>query len=63
MYKAISDLCRIEYGASPNKVRSDDNTGIEIYGTGGKVGFSKEALFNELLLWLLVKEHLIIPFL
>lgn len=47
MYKAISDLCRIEYGASPNKVRSDDNTGIEIYGTGGKVGFSKEALFNE----------------
>lgn len=47
MYKAISDLCRIEYGASPNKVRSDDNTGIEIYGTGGKVGFSKEALFQE----------------
>lgn len=47
MYKAISDLCRIEYGASPNKVRSDDNTGIEIYGTGGKVGFSKEVLFQE----------------
>lgn len=47
MYKAISDLCRVEYGAGPNKVRSDDNTGIEIYGTGGKVGFSKEALFNE----------------
>jgi type I restriction enzyme S subunit len=47
MFKAISDLCRVEYGAGPNKVRSDDNTGIEIYGTGGKVGFAKEALFNE----------------
>ncbi len=47
MFKAISDLCTVEYGAGPNKVRSDDNSGIEIYGTGGKVGFSKEALFNE----------------
>ena len=47
MYKAISDLCRVEYGAGPNNVRSDDNTGIEIYGTGGKIGFAKEALFQE----------------
>lgn len=47
MFKAISDFCTVEYGAGPNKVRSDDNSGIEIYGTGGKVGFSKEALFNE----------------
>lgn len=47
MIKIVKDLCRIEYGASPMQIRSDDNTGICIYGTGGFVGYSKEPLFKE----------------
>ncbi len=47
MTKTVKDLCRLEYGASPKQIRSDDNTGICIYGTGGFVGYSKEPLFNE----------------
>ena len=47
MIKIVKDLCRIEYGASPKQIRSDDNTGICIYGTGGFVGYSKEPLFKE----------------
>ncbi len=46
MYKALRELCVIEYGASPKAIRSEDITNIGIYGTGGLVGYSKQPLFS-----------------
>lgn len=47
-YKTISlrDVCDVEYGKSPNGNRDDIDSGIPIFGTGGKVGWAVKSLFE-----------------
>lgn len=46
MNNLLQDLAVVEYGASPRDIKSDFRTDYAIYGTGGKVGYSKLPLFN-----------------
>lgn len=46
MSESLRVLSSIEYGASPKEIRVQDYTPIEIYGTGGKVGYAAASLFN-----------------
>jgi len=47
MSKTLRELALVEYGASPKEIRVQDATGINIFGTGGFVGYSRIPLFEE----------------
>lgn len=45
MSDSLQELATVHYGKSPNAVRVDESA-FPIYGTGGQMGFAKEALFD-----------------
>lgn len=45
MSDSLRELATAHYGKSPNAVRVDEST-FPIYGTGGRMGFAKEPLFD-----------------
>ena len=45
MRKQLGDLADVEYGSSPNEVRTDFSD-FPMFGTGGQVGFSSKPLFK-----------------
>ena len=47
MSESLRELAIVEYGASPKEIRVENETPINIFGTGGLVGYSRIPLFEE----------------